>query len=446
MLLRDLLLRQKDFEWSNKRYPMDRRYSTKEGHAKKHVIELIDESKKWVKYNNICLDDDIENIINQYEQISINNVKENKYIINNVYFDENNRSLNVKDKNGLETCLKIDAKKSKLKIVSCFYRSKIRDFFDNCKNFTIDDIDIVMKFITFNDIKKQEYNIDIKDKEKMVIEFIESLKENEIDEIKYLIDSYYQKIEFNYKKVENNIIDYLNEIDEYIYNIKIQAKEYSFEFEEYQVKEYDEFGEDESNLFKIELDEKILKILDDDYKEPLELLKEDIEYETIIYFLKKLCIIYMYAIVSKKYELLDEYEKRIYFFYQLMGESRDYIYKMEKLISKEVIINNTMYTIGLKLNNYMSEKKKIELKYNYEELKSNMESIYNEYDNLGDIITYECEDCHKLFYLHSLILPEKLEWNHKDIDMGICPFCNSNNIKYILSLSDVYSNEMREFK
>ena len=47
------LIKQKEFEWDTIRYKQNKNLSTKEGHAKKHLIEKKDEQQKWKKYHGI---------------------------------------------------------------------------------------------------------------------------------------------------------------------------------------------------------------------------------------------------------------------------------------------------------------------------------------------------------------------------------------------------------
>lgn len=410
---------QDSFEWSENRYYYDKNLTTLDGHAKKHLDKEYDRFRKIIDY-------DVNNIDNQaiedYKKISIENINQNKYVNNRVYYDKKNGSLNIVGDNNLETCLKPSISKNyKLVITTCFFRDYVYNFYNILDKYTKEDLQPVFKYFTTNDItsKPDSNNIDV---EEVMNNFILSLEKNRNKNIIDMVNSYYKKdLSFNKAEVQKEINYLLNSIKSRINNLKEAAKENGLVLEDIKTIEYSP----EMTTFLDDLDniiEELEKI------EVREKFVASIELSDIYDIIMDLSIIYIYYKMSNDLDKLKDWCKYMHYILQLNtnnNELRNTILDIKYLLGFEEVVENTLYSENAIELNYCSKWDK----HNIKGIREKIDNMSKDYDDNTFISCYYCDNCkHYKFFI------EKCDDKRENIK---CDKCGNDNLEYIISNAEV---------
>lgn len=314
----------------------------------------------------------------------------------------------------------------------------------------------INEILSSNQEIKQYKEFDEIDLNEIITEFYKSLKYNKSDNIKKMIESYENFLSFNTKTVEEEIIQKTNELNNIINEIKEEAKQYNIIFEVYQEKEYIPVKEEDIfNIEEIEIEKEVEFLIEQLEKEKENekniSIKEEfvktLDYYELLDSITDLMIYYIYIRLSEKYDLLKDYENKIYFFKQLdtfFNELSDTIKKFEKYVRHEEIINNNLYQEDTVYTNFKTHEEILKEKYDLDEIKDNIKKSEKEYQNKGLIIAKKCLECNKISYIHQLTKPQNnkleeiYEHNHQQVERDECPYCKSKNIEIIMTNAELY--------
>lgn len=436
--LKKEILEKKSFEWSQGRYYYDRRVSTLYGHAKKHLKKEYKRFQKLINYNLDSIDDEA---VDSYKKISIDNINNNKYVQNRVYFNKNNKSLNIVGDNNLETCLKpCISKNNELVIVSCFFRDYIYNFYDSIGSYSKRDLNYVVKFFTTNDIgNKVSASSDI-DFDSIKNNLVLSLKERKSESIVKMIENYFNNI------TNFEIPGLLDEVNRILDNIKYEisnlidfGKDYSFNFKDIPIQEYDKTKIDDD--MKNMLDE-IDNITYDEIDKLMESYDKKNEFVSMldlsdIYdLINDLCIVYIYSKVFSDYDMLFDYCKYMHYIDQLSsGENmlNESITLVESIIGFNGQVNNNLYSKNEIILNYKSNADINNEKYDMKTIKSKMKKMELEYGDSTEIICKYCNNCGKKLYFTRNSFSENVMYNGNIVFEDRCPECGSDNVEYVIS-------------
>ncbi len=436
--LRNQILENHSFEWSQESYYSDESTSKLLGHALKHLKKEYQLFNKLFQYDYHNID---EEAVRKYEQLSIDNINQNKYIKERIYFNEKNKSVNIVGDNHLETCLKRNiSKNNQLVIVSCFFRNKLYDLYDD-KKFSMLDVGSVMKYFnTLNNDRRE--NVDF---EAALNDFIIALKDGQSDSIKGMIDQYFGNT-YNYDKdeLDDEIHKLLDSIHLMISNIIAFGKDHSFEFEDIKREEYDflSITDGSEEVFSM-TDEDIIKGMDEiDKKDEFVSLLDIYDiYDTI----HDLLMIYIYASLFHNTDMLEDYCRNMHYIEQLstsQNELYNIIVRSEVLLNYNGRVGDTYYSPGHILEHYQTRLEYLKSNFDLLSIKGKILELEKHYPNSLISCSY-CYNCHKELYFISEYPFTDIYYHDQLVEnKGICPECGSSDIKDIISNAEVMFDEI----